>query len=64
MATTALHVCVQVQHLWLAQRSFLFLKVVYDYRLHFPLRHFHASEQLVILCTSFASQMQRALGRT
>ncbi|KAG1793879.1 uncharacterized protein HD556DRAFT_451067 [Suillus plorans] len=36
---------------------FLFLKVVYEHRLHFPLRHFHASEQFVILCTSFASQV-------
>jgi len=57
MATTALHVRVQAQQLWLAQQSFLFLKVVCEHRLHFPLRHFHVSEQLVILRTSFASQM-------
>ncbi|KAG1886009.1 hypothetical protein F4604DRAFT_57671 [Suillus subluteus] len=38
MATTALYVCVQVQPLWLAQRSYLFSKVFCDHRLHFPLR--------------------------
>jgi len=44
--------------------EFLFLKVVYEHRLHFPLQNFHASEQLVILCTSFASQVQCALRGT
>lgn len=43
MATTALHAYEQVQQLWLAQRSFLFLKVVYEHCLHF---HFDISMPL------------------